>query len=77
MEIANQAPYIKNDRKLNKDMSKIVANGSKKKPSQRSRKKKIKTGNVLTYCADCTATEPTSDTKELDDILVPATLLHR
>ena len=40
---------LKDDRteKLNKDMSKFVANGSEKKPSQKSREEKIKTGNVL------------------------------
>ena len=72
-----KAPYIKDDRKLNKDMSKFVPIGSEKKPSQRSRQEKIKTGNVQTCCADCATTEPISDTKELDDILVPVTLFHR
>jgi len=72
-----QAPYIKDDRKLNKDMSKFVPIGSDKKPSQKSRQEKIKTGNVQTCCADCATTEPISDTKELDDILVPVTLFHR
>jgi len=72
-----QAPYIKDDRKLNKDMSKFVANGSGKKPSEKSRKEKAKTGNIQTCCAECATTEPIPHTTELDDILVPVTLFHR
>ena len=67
-----KAPYIKPDRKLNKDMTKFIAmTQAKPDDAPKSPKDKAKKGNVLSCCADCDI--PQSPTP-LDDVLIPVTL---